>query len=63
MEVLAQNKMLRCLDLSCNNFIENQEAAKKADQTPYKIFKRVYEKWIKMGKGVRWPGTSILDNN
>jgi hypothetical protein len=35
MEVLAHNKLLRCLDLSCNNFIENQESAKKADLTPY----------------------------
>jgi hypothetical protein len=35
MEVLAHNKILRCLDLSCNNFIENQEAAIKSDQTPY----------------------------
>ena len=56
MEVLSQNKNLHSLDISWNNFIEDQPAAFKKLQDPYKLFKAMYEKWIKMGPGARWPG-------
>jgi len=27
-----------------------------AQLNPYKLFKKVYQQWIKMGTGAKWPG-------
>lgn len=47
MQILPFNKTIRDLDLSWNNFIENQDLAMEQLKNPYKVFKQVYEKWIK----------------
>jgi hypothetical protein len=33
-----------------------------AQLNPYKLFKKVYQQWIKLGTGAKWPGPeSVID--
>lgn len=61
MQILAHNKTLRDLDLSWNNFIEDQRAALLKLQNPYRVFKIVHKKWLKMGAGAPWPPIPTLE--
>ena len=59
MEALAHNKLLRAVDLSHCNFIEDQRQADKKLKNPYYVYKVVKEKFAKMPPGIKWPGGLI----